>query len=213
MLHRTDMHYYNIEEIGMRNRYYRTAAIKAAVIYLVGTLRKKEKKRRNLIVFARFLWIFARIYSTINERIRTRILLEEELEMKREDMIWSDRKRNWLGLPWTFTVYGLTEDRLFIKTGVLNIHEDEVRLYRILDLSLRRSFWQRIVGLGTIHVDSSDKTMKAFDIHNIRDCENVKEQLSGLVEQERDNKRVSSREFIGGYEDEDDGFDEPDGHY
>ena len=79
---------------------------------------------------------------------------EEELEMKREDMIWSDRKRNWLGLPWTFTVYGLTEDRLFIKTGVLNIHEDEVRLYRILDLSLRRSFWQRIVGLGTIHVDS-----------------------------------------------------------
>ena len=114
MLHRTDMHYYNIEEIGMRNRYYRTAAIKAAVIYLVGTLRKKEKKRRNLIVFARFLWIFARIYSTINERIRTRILLEEELEMKREDMIWSDRKRNWLGLPWTFTVYGLTEDRLFI---------------------------------------------------------------------------------------------------
>ena len=199
MLHRTDMHYYNIEEIGMRNRYYRTAAIKAAVIYLVGTLRKKEKKRRNLIVFARFLWIFARIYSTINERIRTRILLEEELEMKREDMIWSDRKRNWLGLPWTFTVYGLTEDRLFIKTGVLNIHEDEVRLYRILDLSLRRSFWQRIVGLGTIHVDSSDKTMKAFDIHNIRDCENVKEQLSGLVEQERDNKRVSSREFIGGY--------------
>ena len=149
------------------------------------------------------------------QRIRmfTRILLEEELEMKREDMIWSDRKRNWLGLPWTFTVYGLTEDRLFIKTGVLNIHEDEVRLYRILDLSLRRSFWQRIVGLGTIHVDSSDKTMKAFDIHNIRDCENVKEQLSGLVEQERDNKRVSSREFIGGYEDGDDGFDEPDGHY
>ena len=213
MLHRTDMHYYNIEEIGMRNRYYRTAAIKAAVIYLVGTLRKKEKKRRNLIVFARFLWIFARIYSTIDERILTRILPEEELEMKREDMIWSDRKRNWLGLPWTFTVYGLTEDRLFIKTGVLNIHEDEVRLYRILDLSLRRSFWQRIVGLGTIHVDSSDKTMKAFDIHNIRDCENVKEQLSGLVEQERDNKRVSSREVIGGYEDGDDGFDEPDGHY
>jgi len=36
MLHRTDMHYYNIEEIGMRNRYYRTAAIKAAVIYFMG---------------------------------------------------------------------------------------------------------------------------------------------------------------------------------
>lgn len=39
--------------------------------------------------------------------------------MKRDDLVWSDRKRNWLGLPWTFTVYGLTEDRLFIKTGSL----------------------------------------------------------------------------------------------
>ena len=111
------------------------------------TIQTKEKKRRNLIEFARFLWIFARIYSTIDERILTWILPEEEQEMKREDMVWSDRKRNWLGLPWTFTVYGLTEDRLFIKTGILNIHEDEVRLYRILDLSLRKTFWQRIVGL------------------------------------------------------------------
>lgn len=131
--------------------------------------------------------------------------------MKRDDLVWRDRKRNWLGLPWTFTVYGLTEDRLFIKSGMLNIHEGEVRLYRILDLSLRRSFWQRIVGLGTIHVDSSDKTMKCFDIQNIKGCEEVKEQLSELVEKERDNKRVSSREFIGGCEghDEEDEFDEP----
>lgn len=66
--------------------------------------------------------------------------------MKREDLLWTDRKRNWLGLPWSFTVYGLTENRLFIKTGMLSIHEDEVRLYRILDVSLRRSFWQRITG-------------------------------------------------------------------
>ena len=127
--------------------------------------------------------------------------------MKRDDLVWSDRKRNWLGLPWTFTVYGLTEDRLFIKTGVLNIHEDEVRLYRILDLSLRRSLWQRIMGLGTIHVDSSDKTMKNFDIINIRNCYDVKEQLSGLVEAERDHKRVSSREFMGSQHDEEDDYD------
>ena len=67
---------------------------------------------------------------------------------------------------------------------------------------------------STIHVDSSDKTMKAFDISNIRNCEDVKEQLSRLVEQERDNKRVSSREFIGGYgDDEDHGFDEEDSPY
>ena len=52
--------------------------------------------------------------------------------------------------------------------------------------------------MGTIHADSSDKTMKVFDISNIRNCEDVKEQLSQLIEAERENKRVSSREFLGG---------------
>jgi uncharacterized membrane protein YdbT with pleckstrin-like domain len=122
--------------------------------------------------------------------------------MKRDDLLWTDRKRNWLGLAWSFTTYGLTEDRLFIKTGVLNLHEDEVRLYRVMDVSLSRSLWQRIIGTGTIHVDSSDTTMKCFDIQNIKNCEQVKEQLSQLVETERDNKRVSSREYITGCEHE-----------
>lgn len=131
--------------------------------------------------------------------------------MKRDDLVWSDRKRNWLGLPWTFTVYGLSQDRLFIKSGILNIQEDEVRLYRILDLSLKKSLWQRIVGLGTIRVDSSDKTMKAFDMTNIRHCESVKEELSRLVEEERENKRVSSREFISGQEEGEETFDGQDG--
>ena len=119
--------------------------------------------------------------------------------MKRENMIWSERKRNALGLPWTFTVYGLAEDRLFVKSGVLTVHEDEVRLYRILDLR-------------TIHVVSSDKTLKNFDITNIRRSADVMEQISELVEKERDRKRVASREFMsGGYDDDgqdDDGYDD-----
>mgnify|MGYP002792034739 FL=1 len=124
--------------------------------------------------------------------------------MRRENMLWSERKRNALGLPWTFTVYGLTEDRLFIKSGMLTVHEDEVRLYRVLDLTLSRSLWQRLLGLGTIHVVSSDKTMKNFDIVNIRRSQDVMEQLSELVEKERDHKRVSSREFMSSSQDEDD---------
>ena len=39
-------------------------------------------------------------------------------------IIWQDRKRLWCGLPWTFTVYSLSEDRLFIKTGFLSVKED-----------------------------------------------------------------------------------------
>ena len=76
------------------------------------------------------------------------------------ELVWKDRKRTFLGLPLSFTVYSLDGERLFIKTGVLNVNEDEVRLYRIKDISLRRSFGQRLLGLGTIHCCSSDATLK-----------------------------------------------------
>ena len=36
------------------------------------------------------------------------------------NIIWSDRKRIWCGLPWTFTKYELRADKLLIKTGFLN---------------------------------------------------------------------------------------------
>ncbi len=119
-----------------------------------------------------------------------------------QNTIWRERKRNFLGLPWTFTVYGFSEDRLFIKSGILSTREDEVRLYRITDVSLYRSLWQRIIGLGTIRVYSADQSLRDFEIKNIPDCENVKEQLSCLVENERQNKRVTSREFMGDAEDD-----------
>ena len=113
-----------------------------------------------------------------------------------QDTVWRARKRNFLGLPWTFTVYGFSKDRLFIKTGVFSTKEDEVRLYRITDVSLHRSLWQRIMGMGSIKIYSADQSLGDFEIKNIRDCENVKEQLSQLVEDERQAKRVSSREFL-----------------
>ncbi len=127
------------------------------------------------------------------------------------DYLWSDRKRTLFGLPLSFTKYQLTEERLFIEQGFLNKKEDEVRLYRITDVSLTRSLGQRIFGVGTIHCCSGDKTMGNFDITSIKKPKEVKEQLSQLVETQRDAKRVTSREFIEGAPhgdmDDDDTFD------
>lgn len=128
---------------------------------------------------------------------------ESENEKVNSNEIWKDRKRIWCGLPWTFTVYRLSTDRLFIKTGMLNIKEDEVRLYRIKDVSLSRSFIQRIFGLGTIHVSSSDSHLKDFDIINIKKSNDTKEKLSQLVEEERNRKRVTSREYMNMDSDDD----------
>lgn len=127
------------------------------------------------------------------------------------DLLFKERKRIWCGLPWTFTVYSFDDERFFIKKGMFNIKEDEIRLYRILDLSLKRNFIQRIFGLGTITVDSSDKSMKCFDIKNIKHSRDFKELLSQKIEEERMRKRISGREFISDHDHE--GFDEYDEGY
>ena len=115
--------------------------------------------------------------------------------------VWKDRKRTIFGLPWTFTKYSLSEDRLFIETGLFKYAQDEVRLYRILDLQLTRSFSQRLFGLGTIKVSSSDQSLKNFEIKNIKNSMEVKETLSRLVEEQRDSKRVINREIMVGDDD------------
>lgn len=110
--------------------------------------------------------------------------------------LWRARKRTLLGLPLSFTVYKLTEEKLMIETGFLNKKEEEIRLYRILDITLRRSLGERLFGLGTIHCCSADKSTPEFDISGIRKAAAVKEQLSDLVEAERTSRRVSSRELM-----------------
>lgn len=113
-----------------------------------------------------------------------------------KDIIWTDRKRIIFGLPWTFTKYTLTKEKLLVETGILNKDQEEIRLYRIMDLTLKRSLWQRLFGLGTIHCCTADKSSPELDIQWIPDSQNVKELLSDLVEAERMEKRVSSREFF-----------------
>lgn len=118
------------------------------------------------------------------------------------DILWKDRKRIlFLGLPWSFTRYSVSKDRFFISKGFFSVKDDEVRLYRIMDISLERSFMQRLVGVGNIKVCSGDKTMGDFEIKNIKRPKATKELLSDLVEKQRDIKRVVNREnMIDGHD-------------
>ena len=109
------------------------------------------------------------------------------------NILWHDRKRHF-GLPISFTKYSMSEDRLFVETGFFNLEQNEVRLYRILDLQLKRSLGQRIFGVGSIIVSSSDKSLGTFEIRNVKHSANVKEMLSVQVEQQREAKRVYTRE-------------------
>ncbi len=119
------------------------------------------------------------------------------------DVVWKDRKRIIFGLPWTFTRYSLTQEKLIVDTGFISRKEDEIRLYRILDITLQRPFGQRIWGLGTIRLNTADKSAPELEIKRIKHARQVKEMLSDMVERERDEKRIAAREFMG-YADMDD---------
>ena len=124
--------------------------------------------------------------------------------MKIDNFVWKDRKRPIFGLPLSFTRYILLEEKLLINTGILSLNQEEIHLYRITDLTLKCSFFQRIFGVGTIHICSADKTSPEFDIRDVKKPFEVKELISKMVEEQRQKKRISGRELFTSIDDETD---------
>ena len=124
-------------------------------------------------------------------------------KMENLKIIWKDTRRPIFGLPLSFTKYTLLEDKLLIDTGFLSTKQEEIKLYRIMDVTLNRSFWQRIFGVGTIHCCSGDKSSPEFDIKDIKKSFEVKEMLSRMIEEQRDKKRVTGREFLMNHDNDD----------
>lgn len=123
--------------------------------------------------------------------------------------VWEDRKRTVFGLPLSFTRYKLTKNKLVIDIGFWKRSEDEIRLYRITDITLVRSFRERIWGLGTIHCCSGDKTSPEFNISHIKHPREIKEMLSDMIEEERMLHKVGIREVVDDeHEDDDDESEE-----
>lgn len=126
-----------------------------------------------------------------------------------EDMLWKDRKR-YLGLPISFTKYSLSggeAPRIFRETGLFNLKEEEVLLYRVRDITLTRSFFQRIFGVGTVSLHSSDKTTPTLDLVNISKSKDVKELIFSKVEQAKANRRMRTTELLDDPEGLEDGMD------
>ena len=111
--------------------------------------------------------------------------------------IWNDRKR-YLGMPLSFTKYALGEDRLFLEKGLLNLKADEILLYRVRDLELNMSLGQRIFGVGTVRVHSSDHSIPLLELENIKHPREVKETIHQAVEAAKDKRRMRTMEIMGG---------------
>ena len=73
--------------------------------------------------------------------------------------------RSWI---WSRRIhYRLTQEHLTIASGFLTRTHKQLPLTSITDLKLEQSFFDRLVDVGTIDVDTSDSAFDAVSIHGI----------------------------------------------
>lgn len=123
--------------------------------------------------------------------------------MNNDELLWTDKKRIW-GMPISFTRYSLSCDRLFMSVGFLTVRDEEVLLYRIRDINTSRTLGQRLFGVGTITVISSDRSMPTLTIKNVRNPVWVKELIHDCVEDAKRRNRVRYSEVSGDFDTDDD---------
>lgn len=98
---------------------------------------------------------------------------------------------NWLVIKNEF--YVLNKQTLTLYSGVLNKKIDDVELYRIKDIQLKRSLFLRLFGLGNIYIITSDVTNPEIILRAIPDSVDLRMRLREMVEAARKERGV--REF------------------
>lgn len=129
-------------------------------------------------------------------------ILDEKLEI-----VWKDRKR-YFGMPLSFTRYSIKGIRLYLSKGFFNVEENELLLYRIMDIKFNRTLADRIFGVGTITLYTADKTDSELKIIRVKKPNKVRDLISKMVEEERAKIRVRGKEIYGVGDDMDDNQDE-----
>jgi membrane protein YdbS with pleckstrin-like domain len=68
------------------------------------------------------------------------------------------------------TYYEVTSDRIEWSRGILDRRVDNLDMFRVIDLKLRRSLLDCIFGIGTVGLITTDKTDPEFTFEKIRNC-------------------------------------------
>ena len=118
------------------------------------------------------------------------------MEQRGHETLWTDR-RHILWFPWTFDVYRIANGRIYCRKGILNREENECMIYRVLDISLKRTLINRICGTGTIILRTKDASDSILTLKNVKDSQRVKDLISELVEEARRENGLLGREMFG----------------
>ena len=114
-------------------------------------------------------------------------------------LLWKDRKR-WAGLPLSFTRYFLIEKpeqwiKVFTSVGLLNTVDEELYVFRIFDITVEQTFFNKIFNEGTIILHVNDESSNRVEIKRVLNPFKVKEMISDCVEFERRRRGITVGEF------------------
>lgn len=109
-----------------------------------------------------------------------------------------ERKR-WLflGLPFTFTKYTITDDMLTIDSGLLKTVENDCYMYKIQDVQLTMTLFEKIMGLGTVICFTGDTTDPKLELVHIKHAKDVKNYILEQSEAARIKRRTVNMLDIG----------------
>ena len=77
--------------------------------------------------------------------------------------------------------YRLTGQRLFVETGILSQVIDQAEIIRVDDIRIRKTLVDRVFGLGSIDILSTDATDRSLVIEGVKDVEQVAEQVRACM--------------------------------
>jgi uncharacterized membrane protein YdbT with pleckstrin-like domain len=66
------------------------------------------------------------------------------------------------------TNYAVSAERIEYSTGVFSHKVDNLDMFRVVDIKLRRSVFDRIVGVGTVTLTTTDKSHPEFVFEKVR---------------------------------------------
>ena len=113
------------------------------------------------------------------------------------DYVWTDKKRTLFGLPLSFTRYYLTRTKFITRAGLINVEEDEIDLYKIIDKSVKRPFFQRLFGCGTIIIHSKDADTPTKEVKSIKSVRQVSHLIDKHMNNMRDRYGIRGRDMVG----------------
>lgn len=92
-------------------------------------------------------------------------------------------------------VYEITTERVRTSTGIFSRRTSELELYRVRDYTVIEPFWQRMVGLGDLVIETADRTSPHVVLHAVPRVNQLKDQVRTNTERMRQARGVRDFEI------------------